>query len=92
MLYTHTNTFLHLHRYDEDASCNVTLSLCASREYLEVPITTQRSSLLTNSSAKLVNAFNIYIYIYMDKVTCIDTCPQPRTPLTTCAYRIVNTK
>ena len=29
------------------------------------PISTQRSSLLTNSSAKLVRAFNIYIY--MDK-------------------------
>ena len=72
---------------NKDASCNETLSLCASREYVEVPcapITTQRSSLLTNSSAKLVHAFNIYIY--MDKVTCIDTCPKSRTPLTTCAY------
>ena len=55
-------------RYDENASCNVTLC--------------------TNHNADVIT-FNIY----MDKVTCIDTCPQPRTrTLTTCAYRIVNTE
>ena len=52
------------------------------------PITTQRTSLLTNSSAKLVHAFNIY----MDKVTCLDKCLQPRTLTTMCLVQNNNTK
>ena len=66
---THTNTFLHIHRYDEDASYNVTARFCLWARHVSIlryprgmpcaPITTQRSSLLTNSSAYLVHACNI---------------------------------
>ena len=33
---THTTTFLDTHRYDEDASCNVTARLCPCARHVSI--------------------------------------------------------
>ena len=47
---THSSIYI-IHRYDEDASCNVTLSWCASREYFEVPMW---HAMCTNHNAEVI--------------------------------------
>ena len=47
---THSSIYI-IHRYDEDASCNVTLSWCASRQYFEVPMW---HAMCTNHNAEVI--------------------------------------